>query len=81
MPLTISESVLNDTGYDGPAFLVEIACQLYAAQKISRPAARRLANLSQGAFEEELMKRNIPVYQIVDEVGFDDLKRFREGKI
>jgi predicted HTH domain antitoxin len=80
MTIEIPDDIAEMNGLTEREFLVEIACRLYAAQKLSRPTARRLCNLSQGEFENELIKRDIPVYQITDEAGFADIRAWEASR-
>ncbi len=74
MTIEIPDEIALPNGLTEREVLIEVACRLYAAQKLTRPTARRLTNLSHGEFENELIKRDIPVFQITDEAGFEDIR-------
>lgn len=60
MPLTIPDDTLNDLKMDEREARIEIACRLFDADKLSKPAACRLTGLSRVEFEGELSKRGLP---------------------
>src|SRR3954471_5788726 len=60
MPLTISDEVLNQLKMDEREARIEIACRLFDAGKLSKPAACRFTGLSRVEFEGELSKRGLP---------------------
>ena len=41
---------------------LDLACALYAAGRISRGIAARMAGMERGVFDEELYQRRIPSY-------------------
>lgn len=63
MPLTLSDDVLKQAGMSAEEARVEIACRLFDAGKLALWPAAQLAQLSRAAFEDELHRRNIPVYR------------------
>ena len=71
MPLTISDDVLKQAGLTEREALVEFACRLFEAGKLTLPAASRLAGLGRIEFERELYDRDIPAYRLT----LEDLKR------
>jgi predicted HTH domain antitoxin len=73
MPLTISDEVLQQAGMDERSALVEIACRLFDAGKLSLPLAARMAGLSRGEMEDELLDRNIAIYRLTTEDYEEDL--------
>lgn len=70
MPLTLSDDVLKQAGMSAEEARIEIACRLFDAGKLALWPAAQLAQLSRVAFEEELHRRNIPIYRPTA----DDLK-------
>lgn len=64
MPLNLSDEALAELRKAAPDALIEIACRLYTADLISKPAAGRLAALSRNDFEGELTKRGLPWIRI-----------------
>ena len=69
MPLTIPDELLRDAGLSEQAARVEIACRLFALNRLALWPAARWAGLSRVEFETELRRRNIPQYR----PGLDDL--------
>ena len=82
MPLTIPDETLQQMKMTEQEARIEIACQLYTADKIAKPAASRLAGLSRDEFEGELMKRGMPWIRLhwdeTYEHEFAELARERE---
>lgn len=68
MALTIPDETLAELRMDEQQARVEIACRLYDADKLSKPAAARFAGLSRPEFEAELLQRGLPWVRI----GGDD---------
>jgi len=60
MTLTIPDDVLRQTGLTERELLIELACRLYDAEKLSKPAAVQLSGLERADFEDELVKRGLP---------------------
>jgi predicted HTH domain antitoxin len=60
MPLVIPDDVLLEAGLNERDALVEVACRLFDAGKLTLWSAARLAGLSRVAFEDELLARRIP---------------------
>jgi len=63
MPLTIPDETLRAAGLTEREALIEFACRLFDAGKLSLPAAGKLAGLQRPEFERELFERNIPAYR------------------
>ena len=55
---------------------IDIACSLFAAGRISRSVAARIAGLDALPFDEELFRRKIPSY--TSEMLDQDLEAWRE---
>ena len=70
MPLTLPDELLAEIGMSQREAQIEIACRLYAADKLTMPAASRWAGLSRTEFEEELLRRDLPLVR----PSLDDLK-------
>jgi predicted HTH domain antitoxin len=78
MPLTIPDEALHAAGLTEREALVEFACRLFDAGKLSLPAASKLARLSRIEFEKELFNRNIPAYRITLEDYEQDLESLKK---
>jgi predicted HTH domain antitoxin len=63
MPLVIPDEVLREAGLSEGDALVEFACRLFAAEKLTLWSAAKLAGLSRVAFEQALLLRRIPLYR------------------
>lgn len=65
--LIISKSILEKVKISGAELLIEMAVHLYDTERLSMGQAKKLANLGQLAFQQELSKRNIHIkYDIID---------------
>lgn len=67
MCLSIPDDILKEVGLTGREALIEFACSLFNSDRLSKPAASRLCGLSRGDFENELVKRGLPVLHITEE--------------
>ena len=61
MPLIIPDNVLEQAGLTEADGQIEIACQLFAAAKLSKSAATHWLGLTRTEFEQELLKRDLPL--------------------
>jgi predicted HTH domain antitoxin len=73
MPLVIPDEVLQEAGLGERDALIEFACRLFDAGKLSLGGAARLAGRSRVAFEEELLARRIPLARPDENDLADDL--------
>ena len=72
MPLTIPDETLRAAGLDEREALIEFACRLFDAGKLALWPAAKLAGLDRVDFEDELLKRKIPVYRpTVEDLAHD----------
>jgi predicted HTH domain antitoxin len=55
---------------------LDLACALFASGRVSRTVACRIAAIERLAFDEELIRRNIPSY--TDELLDEDLSTLRD---
>lgn len=72
MPLTIPDEWLSQAGLEETEARIEIACRLFAAGKLVFPQAARWAGLDRTAFEEELLRRNLPLVKVTAETLAQD---------
>jgi predicted HTH domain antitoxin len=63
MPLTIPDDLLREAGLSEREGLIEFACRLFDAGKLTLWAAAKGAGLSRVEFEGELRRRDIPIYR------------------
>lgn len=63
MQLTIPDDILKEAGLTDRDALVEFACRLFDAGRLSKSAAARLCALERLAFEAELHRRGLAVYR------------------
>jgi predicted HTH domain antitoxin len=63
MSITISDELLREAGMSDREALVEIACRLFEAGKLTLPLAARLAGVDRGEMEDQLLDRKIPLYR------------------
>jgi len=74
MPLIIADDVLRQAKMSEREMLIEIACRLFDADKLYKPDAMRLAGLSRTEFEEELLKRGLPLIHMDEEYVRHEIK-------
>jgi predicted HTH domain antitoxin len=74
MPLTILDDLLQEASLSEREALIEIACRLLDAGKLTLWSAAKGAGLSRTAFEKELLRRRIPIYRPGSDDLADDLK-------
>ena len=61
MSLTIPDALLEHAGLSEAEGKLEIACRLFAAGKLSKSSATHWLGLSRTEFEDELLKRDLPL--------------------
>lgn len=77
MPLIIADEILEQAGLTEREALIEFACRLYDAGKLSQPRAAKLAGLSRVEFEDALIARNLPLIRIDEEYWQQELESLR----
>lgn len=77
MTLTIPNEILERAGLTERDALIEVACRLFDAGKLSQFFAAKLAELSRSEFEEECYKRKIPLYRIDDKYWEQELESLK----
>ncbi len=77
MPVVIPDEALREAGLNPHEALVEFACRLFDAGKLTLPSAVRLAAMSRVAFEQELRSRRIPIYRPTLKDLDDDMKALK----
>ena len=60
MPLVIPDDALREAGLSEREALIEFACRLFEARKLTPWRAARLAGVSRAAIEDELLAQRIP---------------------
>ena len=78
MTITIPDDILAQAGLTEGDALIEFACRLFDADRLTRHAASRLAGLERVAFEIELRKRGIAVYRPTVEDFRQDMETIRQ---
>ena len=74
MTIDIPDEIAKPNGLTEREVLIEVACRLYTADRISKPEATRMTELSRAEFENELTKRGLPWIRIRDEDGIADIE-------
>jgi predicted HTH domain antitoxin len=77
MPLTISDQDLQNAGLTPEQALVEFACRLFEAGRLTLWPAATMARLDRVRFENELRARKIPLYRPTVQDLRDDLEVLR----
>lgn len=78
MPLIIPDDVLQAAGLSERDALVDYLCRLYDAQRIGKGLAARVLGITRLEFEEELIKRGLPVLRYTEEMFEQDLRALEE---
>ncbi|MBI4602237.1 MAG: UPF0175 family protein [Planctomycetes bacterium] len=73
MPLVIPDDALKEAGLTEKQALLEFACRLCEAGKLALWSAAKLAGLSRGQMEAELLRRMIPIHRPDPQDLADDL--------
>jgi predicted HTH domain antitoxin len=74
MPLTISDELLKDAGLTEREALIEFACRMFDADRLTKPMALRVSGLSRVEFERELINRGLPIIHYTEEMWEQDLE-------
>ena len=61
--LMIPEEVLKEAGLSENEALVEFACRLFDAGKLTLWSAAKLARLDRNGIEDALLNRGLPIYR------------------
>jgi predicted HTH domain antitoxin len=68
--INVPDDVLREAGLDAHEALVELACRLFDAGKLTLSSAARLSNLDRVHMEDALLERGLAVFR----PSLDDLK-------
>ena len=71
--LTIPDDVMKEAGLDEHGALIEFACRLFDAGKLTLWSAAKLAGLDRTGMEGELIARGIAIYRPSPEDLTNDL--------
>lgn len=74
MLLLIPDEILTDAGLSERDAAIEFACRLYDASRLTMPAATRWTGLTRTEFEEELLRRNLPLIRVDDDYWQQELE-------
>jgi predicted HTH domain antitoxin len=80
MTFSIPDDILREAGLNERELLVEIACRLFDAEKISKASAGRICGLSRVDFEAALYARGLDVYHASLEEYEKDRVRLNLGQ-
>ena len=61
--ITVPDEVLRQAGLSEREALVEFACRLFDAKKLTLWSAAQLSGLDRNGIEDALLERGIPVYR------------------
>jgi predicted HTH domain antitoxin len=78
MPFVIDDETLRAMGMDEREALVEIACRLFDAGKLSFGHAAAFAKIDEDQMYREIEKRNIPRYRYTAEHLAQDIEAMRQ---
>ncbi len=62
--LVIPAEIMKEAGLDEREALVEFACQLFAARRLTLWSAAKLAGLDRNGIEDALLERGIALYRL-----------------
>lgn len=74
MPVTIPDQLLKEVGLSEGEALLEIACRLYDAGKLTMPQATRWAGVTRVDFESALIERGLPLVRADDQYWQQELE-------
>lgn len=79
--LPIPDEVLKEAGLDEHEALVEFACRLYDAGRLTLWSAAKLAGLDRNGIEDALLERGIPIYRPKPSELKEDLATLKRLKV
>jgi predicted HTH domain antitoxin len=80
MPLVISDEALRQANLTEHEALIEFACRLFDAARLTIGHAARLASMTENELEQELYARQIPRYRYTEEHLEQDLRAIEKMK-
>ncbi|MBC7857122.1 MAG: UPF0175 family protein [Pirellulaceae bacterium] len=70
--------MLKSAGLNEREGQIEIACRLFDSGTLTKSAATKWLGMNRIEFEEELFKRNIPLYRLTEEDLTQDMANLRK---
>ena len=80
MTITISNDILRAANLDEHGLMVELACHLFDAQRLTQHEAAELAGMERADFEDELHDRGIPIHRLDVEDLRQDMRSLEHFK-
>lgn len=77
MTISIPEDILREAGLTERDALIEFACRLFDAERLSKSGASRMCGLNRPEFEAELRRRKLAVYRTTLAEYEQDTANFR----
>jgi predicted HTH domain antitoxin len=74
MPLVISDEILKQAKLSERDALIEFACRLFDAGRLSLGHAGKIVGLTEREMEDELAKRDVPRYRYTEDMFDQDLQ-------
>jgi predicted HTH domain antitoxin len=81
MVFTIPDELFKQARMTEPDILTELACRFFEKRKLTLHDAARLAGLSRAQFENALMDRRIPLFDVTIEDLHHDLENLRRSGV
>jgi predicted HTH domain antitoxin len=78
MPVIIPDEILKSANLTERDALIEIICHFYDAGKLSKGWAARFLGLSRAEFEDELIRRGMPLLRFTMEMLHDDVETLKK---
>jgi predicted HTH domain antitoxin len=64
MPVTLPDELLSQAGLSEREAMLETACRLYNAGKLTMPQATHWAGITRGQLEDALLERDLPLVRV-----------------
>jgi len=81
MNLTIPDELMAQANMSHSDVLIELACRLFQTQRLTLCSAAKLAGLTRGQFENVLLDRHIPLFEVTSQDLHDDLENLKRAGV
>ena len=81
MDLNIPDDLMAQAKMSRSDVLIELACRLFQAQRLTLHSAAKLAELTRAQFENILLDRNIPLFEVTSEDLHSDLENLKRAGV
>jgi len=77
MPVTITDETLQAMNMGEREATIEIACRLFDADLLPKVSASRMAGLTRAEFDDELIKRGLPILHLDEKYWEQEMESLR----